>query len=55
MSNFVTIESEENKIKLNNLYNVGIFVGFAWIVFHFTIIFFFGLELESILLVGLFL
>lgn len=55
MSNFVTIESEENKIKLNNLYNVGIFVGFAWIVFHFTIIFFFGLELQSILLVGLFL
>lgn len=55
MSNFVTIESEDNKIKINNLYNVGVFIGFAWIVFHFTIIFFFGLELESVLLVGLFL
>lgn len=55
MSNFVTIESEDNKIKINNLYNVGIFIGFAWIVFHFTIIFFFWLELESVLLVGLFL
>lgn len=55
MSNFVTIESEDNKIKLNNLYNVWIFIGFAWILFHFTIIFFFWMVLESILLVGLFL
>ncbi len=55
MSNFVTIESEENKIKLNNLYNVWIFIGFTWILFHFTIIFFFWMVLESILLVWLFL
>ncbi|MGE4443494.1 MAG: MFS transporter [Candidatus Altimarinota bacterium] len=55
MSNFVTIETEDNKIKLKNLYNAGIFIGFAWILFHFTIIFFFGMVLESILLVGLFL
>ncbi len=55
MSNFVTIESEENSIKLKNLYNAWIFIGFAWILFHFTIIFFFWMVLESILLVGLFL
>lgn len=55
MSNFVTIETEDNKIKLKNLYNAWIFIGFAWILFHFTIIFFFWMVLESILLVGLFL
>lgn len=55
MSNFVTIETEENKIKLKNLFFIAIFIWFTWIVFHFTIVFFFWLVLESVFLVGLFL
>lgn len=55
MSNFVTLESEQNYTKINNLYNVWIFIWLAWIVFHFTIVFFFWLVLESILLIGIFL
>lgn len=55
MSNFVSIESEENVIKLKNMLHVGVFIWFVWVLFHFTIIFFFWMVLESILLVGLFL
>lgn len=55
MSNFITIETNENKIKLKNLMFSAIFIGFTWIVFHFTIVFFFGLVLESVFLVWLFL
>lgn len=55
MSNFVTIDSYENKIKLKNLFNVWIFIGFVWILFHFTIIYFFWLVLESVFLTWLFL
>lgn len=54
MSNFVTIENE-NEIKLKNLFNIAIFMGFLWMLFHFTIIFFFWLVLESSLLVWIFL
>jgi len=55
MSNFVTIESSENNLKMKNLFNIWTFIWFVWILFHFTIIFFFWLVLESPLLVGLFL
>ncbi|MDD5770314.1 MAG: MFS transporter [Candidatus Gracilibacteria bacterium] len=55
MSNFVTIENDENKIKKQNLFHVAIFIGFTWILFHFTVVFFFGMILESVFLVGLFL
>lgn len=55
MTNFVTLESSENQVRLNNMYNTWVFIWFAWILFHFTIIFFFWLLLESILLVGIFL
>lgn len=55
MSNFVTLENSQNQIKIKNLYNVWVFIGFTWILFHFTIVFFFWLLLESILLVWLFL
>ncbi len=53
MSNFITLESEENKIKLKNLFLVSIFIWFIWILFHFTIIFFFWLVLQSAILVWL--
>jgi len=55
MGNFVTIQSQENETKLKNLFNVWVFIGFCWIIFHFTIIFFFWIILKSILLIGVFL
>lgn len=55
MSNFVSIESSDNKLKLQNLYNTAIFIWFAWILFHFTIVFFFWMVLNSVFLVWLFL
>jgi hypothetical protein len=55
MSNFVGIESSDNKLKLQNLYNTAIFIWFAWILFHFTIVFFFWMVLESVFLVWIFL
>lgn len=55
MSNFVSIETENKEIKLKNLFYTAIFIGFTWILFHFTIVFFFWMVLDSILLVGLFL
>lgn len=55
MSNFISIESDNNKLKLQNLYNTAIFIWFTWILFHFTIVFFFWMVLDSIFLVWLFL
>lgn len=55
MVNFVSIQSEENKIRLKNMYLVWIFIWFSWILFHFTIVFFFWFALESVFLVWLFL
>ncbi len=54
MSNFITIENK-NEIKLKNLFNTAIFIWFLWMLFHFTIIFFFWLVLESPLLSWIFL
>lgn len=55
MSNFVTIQTDENQMKLRNLNLVWIFIWFCWILFHFTIIYFFWLVLESMFLTWLFL
>ncbi len=56
MWNFITIENQEaNEMRIKNLLNIARGIGFLWLVFHFLIIFFFGLVLESVLLVGLFL
>lgn len=55
MTNFVWVESSENKLKIQNLLYTAIFIWFTWILFHFTIIFFFWLVLESVFLVWLFL
>lgn len=55
MVNFVSVESHKKEVKLQNLLNTGAFIWFIWILFHFTIVFFFGLILDSLLLVGIFL
>lgn len=56
MSNFVTIQNQEaNEMRTKNLLHIAKGIGFLWLTFHFLIIFFFGLVLESVLLVWLFL
>ncbi len=52
---FVSMETEADLIKRNNLYLASACIGFVWMLFHFTVVFFFTLELKSTLLVGLFL
>lgn len=54
-SNFVSIESESDRVKRKNLFYVSASIGFVWMLFHFTVVFFFGLELKSAALVGIFL
>lgn len=44
-TNFVTMETESDRIKRKNLYYVSAFIGFVWMLFHFTVVYFFGIEL----------
>jgi MFS family permease len=53
--NFVTMETESDRIRRKNLHYVSAFIGFVWMLFHFTVVYFFGIELGSAILVGLFL
>ena len=55
MVNFVWIQPNAKDIKLRKLLIVWAFTGFVTIIFHFTVVFFFWLILDSIFLVGLFL
>ena len=52
---FVSMETEADTIKRNNLYIVTSCISFVWMLFHFTVVFFFTLILSSPLMVGLFL
>lgn len=54
-TNYVTVESETDRIRRKNLFYVSSFIGFVWMLFHFTVVFFFGIQLGSAILVGLFL
>jgi hypothetical protein len=44
---FVTLETEADLVKRQNLYFVSAFLGFVWMLFHFTVVFFFTLILKS--------
>jgi MFS family permease len=52
---FVSVESEADRIRRKNLYYVSASLGFVWMLFHFTVVYFFGIELKSTALVGIFL
>ena len=41
--------------RLKNFYMTNAFQGFVWMVFHFSVVFFFTFQLKSIALVGIFL
>lgn len=53
--NFVSTESSFDETRRKNFFTYGFIASFVWMCFHFTLVFFFGLKLESALLVGIFL
>ncbi|MDD5376720.1 MAG: MFS transporter [Candidatus Gracilibacteria bacterium] len=53
--NFVSAESSFDETRRKNFFTYGFISSFVWMCFHFTLVFFFGLRLESALLVGIFL
>lgn len=54
-ANFVSVESQFDTVRRKNFYIYAFISSFVWMCFHFTLVFFFGIKLESPLLVGLFL
>lgn len=55
MSNFVSLESNFDLIRRKNFFIYWFISSFVWMCFHFTLVFFFWLQLGSVLLVGIFL
>lgn len=51
----ITANTGFDKTRLNNFYLTNIFQGFAWMMFHFAVVFFFTQLLGSLALVGIFL
>ena len=45
------METESDRIRRKNLFYVSAFIGFVWMLFHFTVVFFFGIQLGSAALV----
>ncbi len=41
--------------RLKNFYMTNAFQGFVWMIFHFSVVFFFTFQLKSVVLVGIFL
>ncbi len=52
---FVSTESSFDEIRRKNFFIYGFIASFVWMCFHFTLVFFFWLKLQSVLLVGMFL
>lgn len=55
MQNYITTESEFDEIKRKNFFFYSFISSFVWMCFHFTLVFFFLLQLQSPMLVGIFL
>lgn len=55
VNSYVSLETDADLIKRKNLYLLNAGLTFVWIVFHFSAVFFFGLKLQSVALVGIFL
>lgn len=45
------METESDRIKRKNLFYVSASIGFVWMLFHFTVVYFFGIQLGSAALV----
>jgi hypothetical protein len=51
----ITANTDLSGIRLRNFYITNGFQGFVWMIFHFSVVFFFTFQLKSIALVGIFL
>lgn len=47
----ISATTEFNGNKKRNFYITSLLLGFLWMLFHFTVVFFFTFQLESIILV----
>lgn len=54
-TNYISLETNEDVIKRRNFFYISAIFWFVWIIFHFTAIFFFGMMLQSVILVWIFL
>ncbi|MFO0764079.1 MAG: MFS transporter [Candidatus Gracilibacteria bacterium] len=45
----------DDEIRIKNMLNTNVFMGFVWMLFHFTVVYFFTITLKEPLLVGAFL
>lgn len=55
MANFIKVDKDFNQTKRRNFYAVEIFQSFVWMFFHFTVVHFFMIKMESLALIGIFL
>lgn len=55
MSNFISVESGLDETRRKNFFRYWAISSFVWMCFHFTLVFFFLLQLKSPLIVGIFL
>lgn len=51
----ITANTAFDGYKLRNFYMTNAFQGFVWMIFHFSVVFFFTFQLQSVALVGIFL
>ena len=51
----ITANTSFDGYKLRNFYLTNGFQGFVWMIFHFSVVFFFTFQLQSVALVGIFL
>lgn len=51
----ISVQTKLDGYRLRNFYLTNSFQGFAWMIFHFSVVFFFTFLLQSVALVGVFL
>lgn len=55
MANYIAVDNNFNETKRRNFFIFEIITAFTWMFFHFTVVFFFMIKLQSVMLVWLFL
>lgn len=50
-ANYITIDNDFNFTKRRNFFSFELMSNFVWMFFHFTVVFFFMIRLESLMLV----
>lgn len=54
-TNFITVDNDFNDVKRRNFFTFEFMSSFVWMFFHFTVVFFFMIRMESLMLVWFFL